>query len=155
MLNHALILALLFFQLSPADQNRALEIHNNARQAVGVPPLSWSDQLASEAQAYAQQLARKGKFEHSNSDDGENLYWYSATATTPCTDASESWLEEINDYHHGKNWARNFSDVGHYTQMVWSGTKQVGIGVAIASDGSTYVVARYHPAGNYTNRLPY
>lgn len=155
MLNHALTLLLLLCQLSPTDQNRALEIHNNARKAVGVPPLFWSNQLAAEAQAYAEILARKGAFEHSKSGDGENLYWYSATSTTPCSDASESWLEEINDYHHGRNWARNFSEVGHYSQMVWSDTKHIGIGVAIASDGSTYVVARYHPAGNYTNRLPY
>lgn len=119
------------------------------------PPLTWSNELAADAQAYAEKLARTQSFQHATCDDGENLYWYSATTAHPGEDASLSWLEERDAYRHGRGWHRNFSEVGHYTQMIWKDTKQVGIGTAVASDGSTYVVARYHPAGNYTNQLPY
>lgn len=150
-----LMLFLMLTKLSTTDQQRALAVHNEAREAVGVPPLTWSNELAADAQAYAEKLARTQSFQHATCDDGENLYWYSATTAHPGEDASLSWLEERAAYRHGRGWHRNFSEVGHYTQMIWKDTKQVGIGTAVASDGSTYVVARYHPAGNYTNQLPY
>ena len=150
-----LMLFLLLTKLSTTDQQRALAVHNEAREAVGVPSLTWSNELAADAQAYAEKLARTQSFQHATCDDGENLYWYSATTAHPGEDASLSWLEERDAYRHGRGWHRNFSEVGHYTQMIWKDTKQVGIGTAVASDGSTYVVARYHPAGNYTNQLPY
>ena len=150
-----LMLFLMLTKLSTTDQQRALAVHNKAREAVGVPPLTWSNELAADAQAYAEKLARTQSFQHATCDDGENLYWYSATTAHPGEDASLSWLEERDAYRHGRGWHRNFSEVGHYTQMIWKDTKQVGIGTAVASDGSTYVVARYHPAGNYTNQLPY
>lgn len=41
---------------------------------------------------------------------------------------------------------------GHFTAMVWKNTKKIGVGKASASDGSSFVVARYFPAGNIVNQ---
>lgn len=41
---------------------------------------------------------------------------------------------------------------GHFTAMVWKSTQKLGVGKAKASDGSSFVVARYFPAGNITNQ---
>lgn len=36
--------------------------------------------------------------------------------------------------------------------MIWKNTKKMGVGKASASDGSSFVVARYFPAGNVVNQ---
>jgi hypothetical protein len=64
--------------LSP-DKEKALNAQNDKRKAKGLKPLSWDNQLAKNAQAYAEHLAQIGKLEHSAGDkrpnQGENLYW--------------------------------------------------------------------------------
>ena len=59
-----LTLPLSVVPLSHAQSNKAmqdvLKIHNDERKAVGNQPLTWSDSLAAEAQAYADHLATLG-----------------------------------------------------------------------------------------------
>ena len=160
-----LVMCLLAFQPEGAAQSLsvnndlqgALDVHNAARAEVGVAPLTWDDALAQEAEAYAQELARRHRFEHArdNNGHGENLYWYSATTNTPMSDASKSWYDEIEVYRYRKCCGPNFSETGHYTQMIWHSTTAVGIGVAVSSRGETYVVARYNPSGNWQGEYPY
>lgn len=38
--------------------------------------------------------------------------------------------------------------------MIWSGTTHLGMGLAVSSSGTTYVVARYSPRGNYVGQSP-
>lgn len=45
----------------------------------------------------------------------------------------------------------NWRDVGHYTQVIWRGTREVGC--AVARGGSNdFLVCRYWPAGNVYNQ---
>ena len=37
---------------------------------------------------------------------------------------------------------------GHFTQLLWNATTNVGMGHAIGSDGKVYIAARYTPPGN-------
>ena len=38
---------------------------------------------------------------------------------------------------------------GHFTQVIWKGSREIGIGRAFADKGQTvYVVCNYFPAGN-------
>ena len=160
-----LVMCLLAFQPEVAvqslsvnnDLQGALDVHNAARAEVGVAPLTWDDALAQEAEAYAQELARRHRFEHDRDRNGhgENLYWYSASTNTPMSDASKSWYDEIEVYRYRKCCGPNFSETGHYTQMIWHSTTAVGIGVAVSSRGETYVVARYNPSGNWQGEYPY
>ena len=42
------------------------------------------------------------------------------------------------------------SKAGHFTQVVWKGSREIGVGRAFADKGqSVYVVCNYLPAGNY------
>lgn len=153
-----------------SDINKAITIHNNAREEVGVSKLVWSDKLAEDALNYAIYLSNIDiGLVHSNSrnDQGENLYSSFKFQTingvksfiyskTPYKDASLAWYDEISDYVYGpiKN-DSNFNIVGHYTQMIWSSTKKVGIASARSKSGNVYVVARYFPTGNFIGEFPY
>ena len=46
----------------------------------------------------------------------------------------------------------NWSDVGHYTQIVWPTSQRVGCATA-ANHAHDYLVCRYLPAGNITGTI--
>ncbi len=158
--------ALIIGQLDK-DKLSALQVHNDARNEVGVAPLVWSEKLEEQALKYAKQIARTNNYKHSNTKDGENLamfYEYEESnkvktyiySDTPLYDASMAWYEEIKDYKYSKiKRFRIGPKIGHYTQMVWKDTKEVGIASAISKNGKVYVVARYYPVGNYLGEYPY
>ena len=149
------------------DKLSALQVHNDARDEVGVLPLVWSKKLEDQALKYARQIARNNNYEHSDTKDGENLamfYEYEESnglktyiySDAPLYDASMGWYNEIKDYRYSKiKRYRIGPKVGHYTQMVWKDTKEVGVASAISKNGRVYVVARYYPAGNYLGEYPY
>ncbi|XP_054047044.1 Golgi-associated plant pathogenesis-related protein 1 isoform X1 [Rissa tridactyla] len=100
---------------------------------------------------YAEELATTRVLKHSsesaNGKCGENLAW--ASYDQPGKDVADRWYSEIKNYSFQNP---GFSSgTGHFTAMVWKNTKKMGVGKASASDGSTFVVARYDPAGNVVN----
>ena len=165
-----ILFASLCFSQNTIDKKKALKIHNDARKEVGTTPLVWSEKLEKQALFYAKILARKDekrRMQHSQTKDGENLtysYAYEKLkgkitpiySKTPLSDASAGWYEEKKDYKYSKTKRiRVGPPIGHYTQMVWKDTKEVGISYAISKKGSVYVVARYYPPGNYQGEYPY
>ena len=45
------------------------------------------------------------------------------------------------------------TDAGHFTQLVWKSSQQLGVGKAKTTDGrQVFVVCVYFPAGNYVGR---
>lgn len=139
---------------APAAAQEFLRVHNDARARVGVAPLRWSGELARYAQQWADQLAASGQFKHRppGSGYGENLFGGSVGYGP--ADAARHWLEEKSAYNGGPVTPQNFNAVGHYTQMVWSGTTEVGYGMATGRNG-VVVVANYAPAGNRSGQKPY
>lgn len=42
-----------------------------------------------------------------------------------------------------------FASIGHFSQVVWLDTKEIGVAQARSKSGKIFVVANYSPAGNY------
>ena len=61
-------------------------------------------------------------------------------------DLSQLWYDEIKHYSFLKPGFT--TQTAHFTQMVWADTLEMGVGMALASDGTSYYVARYNPPGN-------
>lgn len=136
-----------------------LRVHNEARASVGVPPLRWSDVLAGIAQEWADKLVATGTFQHrdlATAGLGENIY-RGLEGHSPA-DAARLWLEERAAFegrvHSQKDLGITGHMTGHYTQMVWRESTEVGYGIAW-SGGRVVVVANYAPGGNRNGRRPY
>ena len=139
----------------PSDpiETRLLAAHNAERARVGAPPLVWSDELEAESRNWARELVATGGFAHDPSPHGhgENLWTgWGGRAFTPEEMVAE-WIAKKRQYRPGvfPNVSRtgNWVDVGHYTQVVWSGTTHVGCAVASRADRSV-LACRYSPPGN-------
>jgi pathogenesis-related protein 1 len=129
-----------------------LQAHNDVRSQVGVPPLIWSDQLASVAEDWASHLLATHTFQHRPRNQfGENLYMISGGSASPF-DVVTAWASEARQYDIRSNTCTGVC--GHYTQIVWGNTQAVGC--AVAADQFREVwVCDYDPPGNYVGFRPY
>jgi len=129
-----------------------LDAHNAVRARVGVPPLIWSAALAEAAQDWADYLIATGAFFHSPDNRyGENLYAISGGAAAP-NEVVSAWAGEAAQYDIRSNACTGVC--GHYTQIVWRTTRELGC--ALATDVEREVwVCEYNPPGNYVGSRPY
>ncbi|VUC22872.1 unnamed protein product [Clonostachys rosea] len=141
------------------DESQALQLHNDARAAVGVPALEWDTDLQANALAWAQELARRGSLDHSDSsqrpNQGENLAGGSMYFCSISGLKMNYRTDEKDSYHNEIILEGDFGSYGHYTQVVWSTTTRVGIAWASNGKGGFYTVARYSPPGNWVGERPY
>jgi uncharacterized protein YkwD len=129
-----------------------LVAHNRVRAQVGVAPLRWSDAIARFAQRRADQLARRDcALQHDTRNTyGENLFW-----TSGSTDAAHvvaTWGAERQHYDRATN--KCAATCGHYTQVVWAGSTQLGCGAASCGNAEIWV-CNYDPPGNVIGRKPF
>jgi len=126
-----------------------LKKHNELRKKHGSPAMTINKQMNKEAEAWAQENAKNQRMKHSDPGDrngnGENL-WYGCGYDP--AQATQDWYDEITDPGYDFNNPGYQSGTGHFTQVVWKASTELGIGKAVADNGCVYVCARYAPGGN-------
>ncbi|KAF8203041.1 PR-1-like protein [Pholiota molesta] len=132
---------------SNADIQAYLQAHNSVRAQHGASPLTWSDNLASKAQQWADNCV----FKHSGGSlgpFGENLAAGTGSSYGIAA-AVKSWTDEVSQYNPSN------PVPSHFTQVVWKGTSQVGCavqscsGIFAASFGpAQFFVCEYSAQGN-------
>ncbi|XP_068223924.1 uncharacterized protein [Palaemon carinicauda] len=179
-------------EVSAADQAIILATHNNHRAKVaqgnetrGAPgpqpaganirELKWNDELAKVAQAWAEQCPS----DHDQFNDrkicsrsysvGQNIYYYwGFDSNTFWKNAIDAWYIEVADTPNSMvssftSGSVNGKVIGHYTQVLWANTYEIGCGgVHYSTDlsGTTYpeskiYVCNYGPAGNFLGQEIY
>ena len=131
-----------------------IAVHNDARRRYGVAPLAWDEGLARDARVYAATLARTNRFAHDRQTrrppQGENLWMGTRTAYSYAAMIG-ALVDERRFFRPGRfpavSRTGNWSDVGHYTQIVWPTSQRVGCATA-SNRANDYLVCRYLPAGN-------
>ena len=137
---------------------RLLVLHNRERAAVGAAPLSWDRGLAAAAAGYGPALARRGRLAHSPPEsrpgEGENL-WMGTRGAYSLEEMVGGWAAEKRLFVPGTfpdvSRSEAWSDVAHYTQMIWPSTTRVGCALH-ASARWDFLVCRYAPTGNVVGR---
>ena len=128
-------------------RTETLIAHNQYRAQHSTTPLSLSFQLCEGAQEWAENLAEGDKFERSP----ENEYYSENIACTwgsqlTGTLVSRMWYEEGKDYDYTRDTLSKFTQ--NFTQLLWKGCREIGVGRARTKHGKEIIVARYHPPGN-------
>ena len=153
-------------RLEQREIDAMVRAHNDVRRAVGVTAkLRWAEDLAAYAQEWADRKAATCELEHRQDDPlGENLFYASPLWSSDGrveeqdvkpADVVTSWASEKADYRYATNRCARGAVCGHYTQIVWARTKEMGCGMSTCPDRSQIWVCNYRPAGNVIGEKPY
>ncbi|KAH9585510.1 Golgi-associated plant pathoproteinsis- protein 1, variant 2 [Schistosoma haematobium] len=94
---------------------------------------------------------------------GENLgsRWSNGPMEHNCKDLIEHWYQESEKYKFNSE-PDSIQGIGNFTQIVWSSSERIGVGIASQSyksgkdlhkDSKLILVCLYHPPGNVTSQF--
>ncbi|KER22722.1 hypothetical protein T265_09241 [Opisthorchis viverrini] len=154
------------------DRNTFLKKHNEYREmvrlgrvprqpaAVNMKNLTWSSKLENDAKTWATRCVFK-HVDKAYSSDGENI----GASSDINYDSVKAWYDEYKVYSFGPISSHNLAATGHYTQIVWENTTEVGcyrhlcpylyMSSGAPMKSAYFSVCRYSPPGNYFGQEPY
>ena len=130
-------------------RDKLLKKHNELRKKHGSKSLSSNDELNRIAQKYAEIMMLCEGFKsfgvnfYENSFLGENILF---STKKNVEEICQIWYDESKKYDFILN--KYQKSAGHFTQLVWKETKEVGFGFFTNRIGDSCYVALYYPAGN-------
>lgn len=118
---------------------------NTYRSQHNASDVSWNETLSDFAASYLDD--GECEFEHSGGPYGENL----AIGYANVTVSVEAWGNERDKY----DWDEpEFSkETGHFTQLVWVNTTDVGCGRRLCGERGWYLACEYWPRGNVAGQF--
>lgn len=130
----------------PTNEEEFVAEHNRLRVLHGAPPLRWSPEVAASAAGWA----RRGLYRHSDAaSHGENLYV--SSDPPPAEYVVPSWYSEIRWYDFRAPVPEERT--GHFTQVVWAATEEIGCATCCLPNGRFMVVCHYSPPGNFIGKF--
>ena len=140
--------------LNRQEITQILTTHNKYRLDLNLPELVWSKNLVNSSQKWADKLISMDIFEHSNTKNGENLFVIMGRDASPI-EVVDDWASEKEYFNYETRKCNgSWYDCGHYTQIIWRDTKEVGC--AVSKLGTKQIwVCQYNPPGNYTGEKTY
>ncbi|XP_023797839.1 peptidase inhibitor 16-like isoform X4 [Cyanistes caeruleus] len=153
----------LSWSLSDEEKKIILDEHNRYRSQVSPPAkammkMTWDKELEVLAQSYAEKCIWDHNKERGRR--GENLF--AMAPTLELEFAVEDWNGEEKFYNLTTSTCVPGQMCGHYTQVVWSNTHQIGCGAhfcekidGIETENMHLLVCNYYPPGNMKGKKPY
>ncbi|KAM3602718.1 uncharacterized protein V6R79_009526 [Siganus canaliculatus] len=146
-----------------AEPLAIVDKHNDLRRNVqpsasNMLKMSWNNEAAANAQRWANTCSMnhspKSARTIRSSGCGENLYM--ASWKNSWSNAIQAWYDEIKDWRYGVG-SINGGVVGHFTQVVWYRSNEVGCAMAHCPNSryKYFYVCQYCPPGNYQLARPY
>ncbi|XP_019064033.1 cysteine-rich venom protein pseudechetoxin-like [Fukomys damarensis] len=146
----------------PSIQVEILNKHNDLRRMVkpsarNMLKMTWNAEVAKNAETWA----KKCIFSHSPNDQrkinfagcGENYFLSSDPRTW--SNVIQSLYDEVKDFKYGLGNIRANAKTGHYTQLVWATSHQLGCALAHCPHKKYkyFYVCQYCPAGNDVRKM--
>ncbi|PRP86284.1 lipoprotein [Planoprotostelium fungivorum] len=163
----ALLLALCALLVQAEVTSTITSLHNAERNSLTVNSLVWNTTVAAIAQKYSD----KCNYAHSGTKGlGENIAASAASGSaTAYSDADarsavNMWIGEKPNWNCATNQCTSGKVCGHYTQVVWESSTQIGCGTTSCTTNSPFgssfpnwkfTVCNYAPPGNYVGRRPF
>ncbi|XP_059455933.1 STS14 protein-like [Corylus avellana] len=142
----------------PTAAKEYLQGHNQARAAVRVSPLKWSEGLANAASRvvrYQRNKMRCGLASLTNRNYGWNQLWTSGKTLTPRM-VVDTWVKEKQYYNYANNMCLPNHTCRVYTQVVWRKSLELGCAQArCVKEGTSITICFYNPPGNIVGKKPY
>ena len=166
-----LILSDVYAEEVTVNTKAITKAHNDLRAQYKLRGLKYSKTLEKAARKWAKKLQKDGcGMVHSHGKVGaygENLYWASPRVMTKTTSDGkqtqnrslqkvqdhavvQAWFDEVKWYDYQTNSCEPNQMCGHYTQVIWNTTREVGCAAMACDDRSQVWVCEYAPAGNIT-----
>lgn len=132
---------------------KALKRHNEFRKKHGARNLELNPDLCEIAQSSAEKYSETDIENiymippklYKGDIVGENIAIIDKFNSTNFEDIINKWYEEKQNYEFDSN--KYIENTGHFTQLIWRETKEIGFGKKI-NKGKMYFIAIYYPAGN-------
>lgn len=134
---------------SPQD---FLNVHNAARAAVRVRPLTWDDVVARYAADHAKQRILHCEHVESRGPYGENLAWSKNDLSG--SDAVKMWIDLKYYYDFESNSCSPGYDCAYYTQVIWKYSIRLGCAKVRCNNGGTLIVCNYDPPAKHQENWP-
>lgn len=119
---------------------------NKYRLMHATAPLRLSLELTNKAELWATELANQDEEKIDvNSKYGQNIFSTKETKDV-ISKSVQSWYNQIRhfDFHSAKGSVKS----DDFSQLVWVGSEEIGVGKAKSASGKTYIVALFNPRGN-------
>ena len=135
------------------DFENILSDHNNARSLVSSPPLKWNNNLAASSQQWANGclIGHDPQRDFEGTVFGENIA--AGTFGFSVENLGKLWIDEEIDFWNCQNNTCSQEPCGHYTQIIWKNTEEIGCAASVCGN-QNFLVCRYLPAGNVRGERP-
>ncbi|XP_070548149.1 Golgi-associated plant pathogenesis-related protein 1-like [Ptychodera flava] len=132
---------------APSFDSQMLEAHNYFRCLHDSPSMTTSSAMKTRATTAVENSAATGELIHTF--EGENL---AIMVKMPIADATgfgltKIWYDEIVDYNYD-DYTQSTGVVGHYTQVVWADSANLGCAHTVDINDDTQIACEYDPPGN-------
>ena len=129
----------------------ALHYHNNYRKKHKINILRLSRELNEKAKKIVNSLQNQENLEYIFDDDNEGENLYISSGDFNIKKVCESWYDESKNYNFDSNEYQE--GTGHFTQMIWKDTEEVGFAYIKSKDDKYYFLALYSPPGNEVSKF--
>ncbi|XP_053316659.1 cysteine-rich secretory protein 2 [Spea bombifrons] len=149
---------------NPNIRSMIIDTHNSLRKIVNPPArnmlkMVWNDEAARTADNYAKMCLPNHSEQNlrkiTNFNCGENLFM--STFKASWDDVIKSFYSEVVDFEYGKGAKTPGVEIGHYTQLTWATSRQVGCAINYCANNNLpyRFVCHYCPPGNNLSSMGY